>query len=67
MSELEIIEKDDYGISKRRLSPDIIPEKGMLGFLMKKGIAKSENTGNIILIGVAIFFFAMSALAFYIL
>jgi hypothetical protein len=42
-------------------------ERGMLGFLIKKGIVKSEDMGNYVLIGVAIFFFILSFLAFVIL
>ena len=66
MSDFEVIEKNNFG-NQRRLSQDSSSEKGMLGFLLKKGIVKSEDGGNYVLIGVAIFFFAMSVLAFYIL
>ena len=51
----------------RRLSNSDATEKGMIGWLIKKGIAKDENIGKFILLGVAIFFFAMSALMFVIL
>ena len=67
MTDFQVEEKNNYGISNRRLEHESASEKGMLGFLIKKGIAKSENVGNIILIGVAVFFFIMSYLAFVIL
>jgi hypothetical protein len=67
MSDFEVIEKNNLGLSNQRLQHDSTSQKGMLGFLMRKGIVKSEDVGNYVLIGVAIFFFAMSILAFYIL
>jgi hypothetical protein len=67
MSDFEVIEKNNLGSSNRRLMQESVSEKGMLGFLIKKGLAKNENIGNIILICVAIFFFLMSYLAFKIL
>ena len=42
-------------------------EKGMVGFLVKKGIAKGKKTANIELLLIALFFFAMSPLMFVII
>ena len=42
-------------------------QKGMVGWLVKKGLAKDENIGQFILIGIIIFFLAMSALMFVVL
>jgi hypothetical protein len=67
MSDFEVIEKDNLSSLKTRLPQESVSEKGMIGFLMRKGIVKSENIGTYVLIGVAIFFFAMSFLAFQIL
>jgi hypothetical protein len=67
MSDFEVIDKGNLGNSNARLQQETVSGKGMLGFLMKKGIVKSENAGNYVLIGVALFFFAMSILAFIIL
>jgi hypothetical protein len=39
-------------------------EKGMVGFLIKKGIAKSKGVANFELIIIAVFFFIMSPLMF---
>lgn len=50
----------------RRYGIDTEP-KGMVGWLIQKGIVRDENIGQIILIGVAIFFFTMSALVFFII
>lgn len=51
----------------RRIQNENTSQKGMIGWLVKKGIAKDENIGKFILLGVAIFFFAMSILSFYVL
>lgn len=42
-------------------------QRGMEGFLLRKGLAKNEDLAKIILICVAIFFFAMSGLVWIIL
>lgn len=65
MADFEIEAKDNLGRSNRRLEQESFAEKGMLGFLIKKGIVKSENMGNYVLIGVAVFFFVMSALVYF--
>lgn len=67
MSEFQIEDRGNMGSSNARLPQQSASEKGMLGFLMQKGIVKSENVGNLVLIGVAVFFFAMSVLVFYVL
>ncbi len=67
MPDFEVIDKGNLGNSNGRLQQEAVSGKGMLGFLLKKGIVKSENMGNYVLIGVAIFFFLMSILAFYVL
>lgn len=70
MSDFQIEERGNLDASNKqfqRFRPDSPSEKGMIGFLMKRGIVKSENVGNYVLIGVAIFFFAMSGLMFVIL
>jgi hypothetical protein len=70
MSDFQIEERGNLDASNKqfqRFEPDAPSKKGMLGFLMRKGIVKSENAGNYVLIGVALFFFAMSALMFVIL
>ncbi len=51
----------------RRVANTDPSQNGMIGWLVKKGIAKDENIGQFILIGIIIFFFAMSALMFVIL
>jgi len=66
MSDFEVIDKD-YLNTPSRIVDNSPTEKGMLGFLLKKGIVKSESVGNYVLIGVAVFFILMSVLAFYIL
>lgn len=40
--------------------------KGMVGFLIKKGIAKSKGMANLFLLLVSFIFFAMSKLVFII-
>lgn len=67
MSDFQVEDKNNYGIANNRLQRESASQKGMLGFLMKRGIVKSEDIGNYVLIGVAIFFFIMSYLAFVIL
>ncbi len=67
MSDFEVIDKNNLNSQRIRLPQESSSGKGMLGFLINKGIVKSENVGNYVLIGVAIFFFTMSVLAFYIL
>ena len=42
-------------------------EKGMAGFLIKKGIAKGKSTANIELLLVAVIFFMMSQIVFIII
>jgi hypothetical protein len=42
-------------------------EKGMTGWLIKKGIAKNKSTANTELLLIAIIFFMMSKLAFLII
>ncbi|MEI7513603.1 MAG: hypothetical protein WCJ74_03220 [bacterium] len=42
-------------------------QKGMAGFLVKKGIAKGESTANVELMLVAIIFLMMSKLVFLII
>ena len=42
-------------------------EKGMAGWLIKKGIAKNKSTANTELLLIAIIFFMMSKLAFLII
>ncbi|MEI6480608.1 MAG: hypothetical protein WCO12_03770 [bacterium] len=61
------IEFNDQQNTFRRQSLESSSERGMMGWLMKKGLASSENAAQIILIAVAVFFFVMSALVFYIL
>ena len=43
------------------------PKKGMVGFLIKKGIAKGKSTANIELFLVAVIFFMMSKIVFIII
>ena len=64
---IEFNEQSGLNQPFRRISDPNTTEKGMIGWLIKKGIAKDENIGKFILLGVAIFFFAMSILSFYIL
>ena len=61
------IEFNDQQNTFRRQSLESSSEKGMMGWLMRRGLASSENAAQIILIAVAVFFFVMSALVFYIL
>ena len=42
-------------------------EKGMVGFLIKKGLAKSKTGANMELFLIALFFFALSPLMFLII
>ena len=42
-------------------------ERGMAGFLIKKGIASGKKTANLELLLVAIFFFSISPLMFTII
>ncbi len=39
-------------------------EKGMAGWLIKRGLAKGKGTANVELLLVSVFFFAMSKLIF---
>jgi hypothetical protein len=42
-------------------------QKGMVGFLIKKGMAKSKSMANVELIFIAILFFAMSKIIFVVI
>jgi len=42
-------------------------EKGMVGFLIKKGIAKGKGTANVELLLISIIFFLLSKLVFVII
>jgi len=70
MSDFQFEEKGNLDTSNRRFqrfeqtSPS---EKGMIGWLIRKGIVSNENIATYVLIGVAVFFFAMSAVVFFVL
>jgi hypothetical protein len=67
MSDIQFDETNNLSSSSRqfeRFQPASPSERGMLGFLMKKGIVENEDTGNYILIGIAILFLVLSFIVF---
>ena len=68
MSDIQFEEKDNlnaYRGNFQRFRADLPSEKGMVGWLIKKGLVKNEDIATYVLIGVAVFFFAMSALVYF--
>lgn len=64
MSDFQFDERDNLDTNKKafaRYQNLSASETGMMGFLIRHGWAKDENVAKFVLIGVALFFFAASA------